>query len=78
MGVPSLALGGDKQSTAALKHFYATLRELCTWKWKVAISSALPHLAQLHCHNYCQFKFTFTASRASSRGMTHLALEQIF
>lgn len=73
MEVPSLARGGDKQAIAALKPFYMTLREHCTVHGNrpgAAISSALPHLAQLQCQNYCLLGFTFTSSRASSRGIT--------
>lgn len=67
MEVPSLARGEDKQPIAAPKPLCMTLRtsDVQGNGPKASISSALHHLAWLHCQNYCLLTFIFT-----SHGMT--------
>lgn len=67
MEVPSLARGEDKQPIAAPKPLCMTLTtsDVQGNGPKASISSALHHLAWLHCQNYCLLTFIFT-----SHGMT--------
>lgn len=65
MEVPSLAGGEDKQPIAVPESLCMTLRigDVQGNGPKASISSALHHLAQLQCQNYCLLAFIFNNQR---------------